>query len=154
MTIDPTDAPVPDTAASAPVPAAVAPAAPAPAAPIVGPGSATPGYPAAGWPAPAGPGGYPPPPPTSSSAIVALVLAISAWVVCPVIPAVVALVFASRATREIRGSGGALRGSELTLAAKLVAWINIGFFLLVLLILGSIGVVVFLASMAGVSQTT
>lgn len=152
----------PTTPAAPPIPPAPSIAASAPDLPPSVPSS----YPAAGWPPPPNyppgyppvppgyPATYPPSPPTSSSAIVALVLAIAAWLVCPVIPAVVALVFASRATREIRASGGALRGGELTLAAKLVAWINIGFFLLVLFILGSITLVAVLASMAGSTPTT
>jgi hypothetical protein len=76
---------------------------------------------------------YPPQPQESSNAIIALVLAITAWVVCPIVPAIVALVFAAKADREIRTSGGAITGSGMSTAAKVVAWINIGIFAAVIL---------------------
>ena len=57
-------------------------------------------------------------PPTSSNAIVSLVLAIMSWVVCPVIFAIVALVFANKADKEIAAQQGQLGGSSLVLAAK------------------------------------
>ena len=80
---------------------------------------------------------YPPAPQaaqTSSSAIVALVLAIGSWAVCPLVLAIVALVFASKADREIARSGGMLQGGGLSTAAKIVAWINIGIFVAVIVV--------------------
>ena len=65
---------------------------------------------------------------TSSNAIVALVLAIAAWPLCPVIFAIIALVFASKADREIAASNGWVTGGGLVTAAKIVAWINIGLY--------------------------
>lgn len=127
---------------------------PAPAYPPIGYPQA-PGYPLpggtaqpqayAGYP-PAYPPGYPQPygqppnalpasssPATSSSAIVALILAIASWLVCPLVPAIVALVFAARADREIRASGGTVQGGGLSMAAKVVSWINIGLYAAILL---------------------
>lgn len=83
-----------------------------------------------------------PMPQTSSDAIVALVLSIVAWVVCPVIPAVIALIFASRAGKEIAASNGWVTGDGLVLASKIIAWINIvvwilfALFMIIVTILG------------------
>ena len=102
------------------------------------PGSAeTPGY--AGQASQPGQSEYPayppyPPPPaygpapqTSNNAVAALVLSIVSWVFCPIIPAIIALVFASKARREILASNGWVTGTGLVTSAKIVAWINIGF---------------------------
>lgn len=66
------------------------------------------------------------PAPTSSNAVVALILAIGSWVICPLIAAIVALILASAAAREIRSSNGAVGGSGLVTAARIIAWIHIG----------------------------
>ena len=71
---------------------------------------------------------YGPAPQTSTNAIAALVLSIVAWVICPIIPAIIALVFASKADREIAASNGWVTGGGLVTAAKIVAWINIGLY--------------------------
>ena len=71
---------------------------------------------------------YGPAPKTSTNAIAALVLSIVAWVICPIIPAIIALVFASKADREIAASNGWVTGGGLVTAAKIVAWINIGLY--------------------------
>jgi hypothetical protein len=47
-------------------------------------------------------------------------------VVCPLIPAVVALFLASTAKKNIRASNGALEGESLVTAARIIAWINVG----------------------------
>ena len=78
--------------------------------------------------APVPPPAYAPMPQTSNSAIIALVLAIVAWVVCPIIPAIIALVFASKADKEIAVSNGWVTGGGLVTAAKIVSWINIGLY--------------------------
>ena len=77
---------------------------------------------------------YGPLPQTSNSAIVALVLAIGAWFVCPIIPAIVALVFANKADKEIAAGNGWVTGGGLVTASKIVAWINIGFWAAILLV--------------------
>jgi hypothetical protein len=87
--------------------------------------------------------------PTSSNSIVALVLSIVSWVVCPVIFAIVALVFASKADKEIAASGGRIGGGSLVLASKILSWINIGVFA-ALFVLGIL-VLLFL-TIAGVSS--
>jgi hypothetical protein len=54
------------------------------------------------------------------------VLAVASWAFCPIIAAVVALVFASNAAKEIAASGGRVQGQGLVTAARIVSWINIG----------------------------
>jgi len=86
---------------------------------------------------------------TSTSAIVALVLAIVSWTFCPLITSIVAIVMAYQADKEIRTSDGKVTGQGLSFAAKIIAWINIGvsvalivlavIFGLVLLVAGGFG---------------
>lgn len=64
-------------------------------------------------------------PDTSTNAIVAFVLAICSWLVCPIVLAIVALVFASNAKKEIAASNGWKTGSGFVTAAKWIAWINL-----------------------------
>jgi len=74
------------------------------------------------------PGYYPPgygPPQTEQGAIWALVSAIGAWVVCPIILAIVALVLASNADKKIKASGHVLQGDGMVVAARVIAWANI-----------------------------
>lgn len=89
-------------------------------------------------------------PQTSSNAIVALVLSIASWLVCPIIFAIVALVFANMGSKEIKASGGRITGDGLVTGAKVVAWINIGLWAALLLI----GIVVFaiIAIAGGMSE--
>jgi hypothetical protein len=65
-------------------------------------------------------------PATEGTAVAALVLSIASFVICPVIPAVVALVLASQAKGKINRSGGRVGGQGLVTAATIIAWINIG----------------------------
>lgn len=71
---------------------------------------------------------------TSNDAIVALVLALCAWFVCPLVLAVIALVFAGKAKRAIAASNGWVTGDGMVTAARVIAWINIGLTLLALAI--------------------
>jgi len=64
-------------------------------------------------------------PATDGTAIAALILAISSFVICPVIPAIIALVLAGNAKRTIAASGGAKTGEGMVTAARVIAWINI-----------------------------
>ncbi len=89
-------------------------------------------------------------PTTSSNAIVALVLGILSWPVCPVIFAIIALVFANKADKEIAASQGRVGGSAFVLAAKILSWINIGFFA-ALTILGLFAIL--FLTLAGVSSS-
>jgi hypothetical protein len=103
------------------------------AAPAAYPAVAPPPYPPAAYPPPAyqaAPAG----PQTSSNAILALILAITSWAVCPVITAVVALVLASNAAKEIEASGGRVQGAGLVTAARVVSWVNIGLWAAILVI--------------------
>lgn len=99
---------------------------PPPGAPIPPP------LPPGGGYAPAPAYGVPPvaQPQTNSNAIIALVLAIVSWAICPIIASIVALVFASKAKKEIAQSGGWQTGEGFVTAAKIIAWINIVFFII------------------------
>jgi hypothetical protein len=154
--VEPVPAAAPEAPPTWPAPAEPVVAAPPPAYPAAGyPAEATPGvaapppaYPAPGYPAEATAGaavpppaypapGYPAPavgPQTSSNAIIALILAIVSWAVCPIVPAVVALVLASNAQKEITASGGRIQGGGLVTAAKIVSWVNIGLWAAVLVV--------------------
>lgn len=98
---------------------------------------------------PLGAVGNPPPygpvPQTSTNAIAALVLSIVAWLICPIIPAIIALVFASKADKEIAASNGWVTGGGLVTAAKIVAWINIGLYGALI----AIGVLVLIVAVVG-----
>lgn len=89
---------------------------------------------------------------TSSSAIVALVLSVASWAVCPIVLAIIALVFASKADKEIARSGGALEGGGMITAAKIVAWVNIGVFIAVCVILVCVVIIALVAG--GLSQVS
>ena len=90
------------------------------------PGFGQPGYGQPGYGPPPGYGyGYPAPPATEGNAIAALILAIASFLVCPIIPAIIALVLAGSAKRNIVASGGAKQGLGMVTAAKIVAWANI-----------------------------
>lgn len=80
------------------------------------------------------PPAYPAPPQTSGNAIVALILSIGSWIICPIIPAIVALVFANMAKKEIAAGEGRVTGQGLVTASMIVAWINIGVWAAVLVI--------------------
>jgi hypothetical protein len=84
---------------------------------------------------PYGYGGYAAAPETESQAVVALVLSIASFVVCPIIPAVVALVLANNADTAIQASGGRKTGEGLTKAARIISWVNIGLYVVGLVIL-------------------
>ena len=91
---------------------------------------------------PSGPGqpygGWEMPQQTSGTAIAALVLAICSFVVFPVVPAIIALVLARSASDDIDSSGGRVSGSGLVTAARIVAWINLGLSVLVVLLFVSL----------------
>ncbi len=82
------------------------------------------------------------PPGASSNSIVALVLSICSWVVFPIVFAVIALVFASKAEKEIAASNGSVGGGAFVTASKIVSWINIGFYA-ALAILGLLALLLF-----------
>lgn len=65
---------------------------------------------------------------TPGKVTAALVLAIVSYFTCPVVLAIVALVLANSASREIEASGGQLGGESTLKTARIVAWVNIGLF--------------------------
>ena len=115
-------------------------------------GAPPPGYgqqPPPGWGTPPPGYGYPPygyAPQTEGKAIGALVAAILSFVVCPVVPAIVALVLAGQASESIRSSGGRYTGEGYVTAAKWIAWIHLA--------LAVLGVLFFLTFWATLSETT
>jgi hypothetical protein len=79
-----------------------------------------------------------PPPRTSGTAIAALIVAIGSYFVCPLIGAIIALVLAASATRELDQYPGQLTGHGLVTAARWLAAIHfaiVGLFIGVVLIL-------------------
>ncbi len=88
-------------------------------------------------------------PPTSSNAIIALILAVVSWAVCPVVPAIIALVFAAKADREINSAHGAIAGQGLSTAAKILSWINIGLWAALILLFAVVALVAVLIAAAG-----
>jgi len=104
------------------------------------PASPPPAYPSAGQVA-----DYQPATRTSSNAIVALVLSVASWAVCPIVAAIVALVFASMASKEIDSSGGRIEGRGLVTAARIVAWINIGVTIAVIVVTAFVFVLIAIA---------
>lgn len=106
------------------------------------PAYAQPAYGQPAYGSPFAPGGYGQrSPETDQSAIVALVLAVLSWMICPVVLAIVALVLAGNAQREIDASQGAKTGDGLVKAARIVSWINIAFYAALLVIMGIILIV-------------
>lgn len=109
-------------------------------APAPPPGYPPPGYAPSGYPPP----GYPPYPgptygrQTEGMAVGALICAIGAYVVCPVVLAVVALVLAQNARNHIDAAGGRLTGAGLVTAARVIAWLHLVLFALLM-----IGVIAF-----------
>ena len=99
----------------------------------------------AGYVTPPSPPAYGPTPQTSNSAVAALVLSIVSWVICPIIPAIIALVFANKAEKEIAVSNGWVTGGGLVTASKIVSWINIGLYAALI----AIGVLVFILAAVG-----
>lgn len=100
------------------------------------------------YPAGSGPGGYPPYPgvpyqrQTEGTAIGALICAIGSFVVCPVVLAVVALVLAQHARNHIDAAAGRLTGTGLVTAARVVAWLHLALFALLLVGIIAFGFVV------------
>lgn len=104
-------------------------------------------YPPADAPAPAG---MPAPGPpavvagqTSGKATATLVLALVSFVLCPVIPAIAALIVGGQAAREIRESSGRLAGEGLVKAGRIIAIANIVLSLLGFVVLLAIAIPTF-----------
>ena len=93
-------------------------------------------------------GGYTAPK-NDGTAVTALVLAIASFVVCPVIPSIVALVLANSADRNIAASNGALTGESLTRAARIIAWIHLGLIAVVIVLIVLFGIIGAASSSSG-----
>lgn len=106
---------------------------------------AAPAVPAPAYQPPPAPA-YAPAPPTSSNAIIAFVLSIVSWAICPIIPAIVALVLAASAQKEITAGQGRVQGQGLVTAAKIISWINIGLWAAIIVIGGFFFVLAIVAS--------
>jgi len=147
-------APADPVTSDAPAPVVTPPPAPTPApgAPVAG---APAQWPSAGYAPPAAaPGTYPPAgyayqqaptAQTSSNAVIAIILAALSWAFCPIIAAIVALIFAHQASKEIEASGGRIQGQGLVTASRWVAWINIGLTAAVIVIGGFVLLLVAIA---------
>jgi hypothetical protein len=64
-------------------------------------------------------------PQTEPSAVLAVILAVLAWVACPILAAIAALMIAGGAKAKIDMSGGAFTGLGLVTLARWLAWIHI-----------------------------
>lgn len=76
-------------------------------------------------PAYAAPPVYSTAPPTSNSATVSLIFGILAWVLLPVIGAIVAVIAGHMARREIAESGGRLGGDGLAIAGLVLGYLQL-----------------------------
>ena len=74
---------------------------------------------------PLAPAGFGFRPQTEPSAILAVVVAVVAWLACPILAAIAALMIAGGAKAKIDVSGGALTGLGLVSAARWIAWIHL-----------------------------
>ena len=86
------------------------------------------------------------PAPTSGKATATLVLAIASFVVCPILPAIAALVVGAQAAREIRESGGRVGGDGLVKAGRILAAVHLGLSVLVVPIMAAIAIPTFLGA--------
>lgn len=86
------------------------------------------------WGPPPGTGAYTPPR-TEGTAVAALICSIAAWVVCPMVLAIVALALAHAAGNKIDASGGRLTGEGMVRAAQIIAWIHIALVTIVFVII-------------------
>ena len=73
------------------------------------------------------------PPKTAGKATATLILGLVAFLVCPVLPAIAALVVGAQAKREIRESGGALTGDGLVKAGRILAVVHLCLFFVAVL---------------------
>lgn len=78
----------------------------------------------------------------------ALILSILSWVVCPIIPAIIALVLAKQSNDEIAASAGRVGGEGLNTASKIISWINIGLYAAIAVILGAVFLIAIVAGAA------
>ncbi|HVQ87559.1 MAG TPA: DUF4190 domain-containing protein [Actinomycetes bacterium] len=159
--------PPPDPAAPVP-PVPPPPPPPPPSAPVPGAPSGSAGWSGYSLPAPpTGPpgGSYSAPPPgyqtsaqTSGKAITVMILGIVSLVIgcfIGLVPAIIALVMAGGARREIEASGGRLTGDGFIKAGVICSWISIGLsvaFVLFFIVLIAFGAMSDSSSGTGISS--
>lgn len=83
-------------------------------------------------------------PKQNSKALVALLLAVFGWIICPVLAHILALVLANQALDEIRRSDGWLTGEGMANAARIIAIIGL-LLTVTLLVLLVVGLIAFVA---------
>ena len=99
------------------------------------------------WYPPQAPGGYPPAPvQTAGKATATLVLGIISFVVCPIIPAIAALIVGAKASREIRESGGRLGGEGLVKAGRILAIVHLCLSVVMIPLMAAIAIPTFLGA--------
>jgi hypothetical protein len=86
------------------------------------------------------PPAYGPPPPNSGKAVAALVLGILGLVSCQ-LAGVAAIVLGNQATEEIAASGGRLGGEGMAKIGVILGWVAVA-----LLVLGILGILVFIVA--------
>lgn len=77
---------------------------------------------------------------TEGNAIASLILGIAAFVVCPLIPAILAVVFGNKAKQNI-ANDPSLEGEGLAKAGVILGWINIGLSALVVVLIVAVAAV-------------
>jgi hypothetical protein len=91
------------------------------------------------------PPGYPPVRtqlPTEPMAVASFVAALVAWFFCPVIAAVLAIIFGFIARSNIRQSNGTLGGDGFAMAGLIIGFVNLGVILLAVLVIIIVAVAV------------
>lgn len=68
--------------------------------------------------------------PTDGLAVASLVLSIVSFLFCPIVAAVLGIIFGYISQRNIEESGGALGGDQLAMAGIIVGWVHLGLVLL------------------------
>lgn len=81
-------------------------------------------------------------------AVASLVAGIVSWFFCPLIAAILAIIFGYMAKRNIRESNGALQGEGFATAGIILGFVNLAVFLLVVII------IIIVAIVAGTTNTT
>jgi len=127
-----TTAPTPPQGVAAPPPPGAGPPPPPTGGPTAAPGFTAPVQPPTGFPPPQGPYQAPPPgipisrpKPNDGSAVASLIMGIAAFLVCPLVLGVLAVVFGYIGKRNIEESAGTLGGESFAVAGIILGWINL-----------------------------
>ena len=74
-----------------------------------------------------------PPPPMHTKAILSLVFGLLAWMACPVIAAIPAVILGHQARADIRRARGTLDGDVFAVAGLVFGWANIALTFLIII---------------------